>query len=186
VSGESSRSKDQDLPGLSPHGATGASGLGVVARAGEGERSYALESGLVEDLVRYLSGEISPWGQLALVREFFYQRGRTDLVGVSEGGTVVAFEAKLTRWRVALRQACRNRCFAHRSFVVLPPDAANLARKYRSDFERMRVGLCTVNGPELVVIYDSPEDMPFQPWLNQKIVKIVNRAAEMRWGAADA
>jgi hypothetical protein len=40
---------------------------------------------------------------------------------------VVAVEAKVSHWRKAVRQAARNRAFAHRSMVALPAKQANRA-----------------------------------------------------------
>ncbi len=79
--------------------------------------AYKNEQHLVETFLRSLT-ECSPWGSVNTSSEFFYQRGKTDVVAVDEDGLVIAFEAKLTRWKKALQQAYRNTCFAHRSYVV--------------------------------------------------------------------
>jgi hypothetical protein len=101
---------------------------------------YSTECELVDHCVARLGEVGSPWGSLDLVREFFYHRGRVDVAGVAADGHVVAFEAKLTRWRDALQQAYRNTCFAHSSYVWLPWDIAQVAFRYTDQFERRRVG----------------------------------------------
>lgn len=127
--------------------------------------NYANEATLVNEFVACLCNDNSPWGHLSIAREFFYQRGRADLVGVSEDGEVLAFEAKLTRWRYALQQAYRNRCFAHRSYVLLPHRIAHIALRYRLEFARRQVGLCTIQESRLVVLFDPLKGEPLQPWL---------------------
>jgi hypothetical protein len=132
---------------------------GMVRKA----KSYRSERQLVRDFVRSLAK--SPWGPLTVAREFDYQRGRADVVGVCDAGLVVAFEAKLTRWRRALQQAYRNTCFAHRSYVVLPWATAQVAQKYSAEFEKRRVGLCTVHSGQLLVLHEARNATPLQPWL---------------------
>jgi len=40
-----------------------------------------------------------------------------------------AIEAKVSNWRTALRQACRNRLFVHESYVALPTSVASRASR---------------------------------------------------------
>lgn len=124
---------------------------------------YRSERQLVRDFVRSLRQ--SPWGPLAVTREFNYHRGKADVVGVCDAGSVVAFEAKLTRWRGALQQAYRNTCFAHRSYVLLPWQTAQVARKYWAEFDKRKVGLCTVQSGQVVVLHEARSAAPLQPWL---------------------
>lgn len=58
----------------------------------------------------------------------------------------LAIEAKVNHWQRATRQASRNRLFAHRSYVALPPGQAQIA----IDSGRMRtkrLGVLSVDGP---------------------------------------
>ena len=125
---------------------------------------FPTESALVDAFLEGLE-EARPWGIKEVVCEFFYLRGRTDVVTVISGGHVVAFEAKLEKWREALHQAYRNTCFAHWSFVVVPPAAARQAVRSLDEFRRRRVGLCTIASGEVVVLYEPPWASPLQPWL---------------------
>jgi hypothetical protein len=90
---------------------------------------FANEQTLVTSFVSRLNEEASPWGAVQVATEFYYQRGRTDVIASTVDDAVIAVEAKLADWRSALHQAFRNRCFAHRSYVLLPKDTA--LRAYR-------------------------------------------------------
>lgn len=127
---------------------------------------YRLEEYLVDDFVTCLAGGSTPWGAVDYVREFDFQRGRPDVIMVSEDDSVVAVEAKLTRWRDALYQATRNRTFAQRSYVLLPRNVALRAEKHIDEFRIRNVGLCYVDNRERVSIIFEPEhEAPIEPWL---------------------
>lgn len=125
------------------------------------------ERDLVDTLAAKLQQGLAQWGRLRIAREFEYMRGRTDLVGVAEDGSIIAFEAKLGRWREALRQAGRNLCFAHRSYVVLPAPVAERASRYPAEFEKRNVGICSVESGSITVMLEAPENTPVQPWLSK-------------------
>jgi hypothetical protein len=143
--------------------------------------SFPDERTLVHSFVEYLRTAQSPWGPLEIAVEFFYQRGRVDVIASTTEGDVVAFEAKLTRWRDALQQAYRNTCFAHRSYVLLPRAAARIAARYEVEFSRRRVGLCYLEGSELVVAFHPSREEPIQPWLAEEAARNISSA-----GAASA
>ena len=103
---------------------------------------------------------------MQVAREFFYHRGRTDVVALTSTGRILAFEAKLKDWREALHQAYRNSCFAHGSYVVLPGPAATLAHRYSAEFESRHVGLCLVSRNRLEVLHEAKPLSPLQPWLS--------------------
>ncbi len=127
---------------------------------------FPTERELVARFLGHLSESETPWGPLDVATEFFYHRGRTDVVACTMDGDVVAFEAKLTRWRDALQQAYRNTCFAHRSYVLLPTAAARIAIQHEAEFIRRRVGLCFIDDGQLVVAFHPPRLEPIQPWLS--------------------
>lgn len=128
--------------------------------------AFPNERSLVDSFVEHLQGTDCPWGPLDVAVEFFYQRGRVDIIGCTANGDIVAFEAKLSRWRAALQQAYRNTCFAHRSYVLLPRAAALLAAQYEMEFIRRRVGLCYLVEGKLIVAFHPPRAEPIQPWLS--------------------
>lgn len=125
------------------------------------------ERELVDKFTTALISSSSPWGPVRFTREFDYRRGRTDVVALSDSGDVIAIEAKLTKWRDALQQAYRNRCFAHSSYVLLPKQVALRAICYSTDFEIRGVGVCYIEGNELLIALVAARAEPLQPWLCQ-------------------
>ena len=126
------------------------------------------EEALVVKLLAQLIAPTAPWPIAHVGTEFDYRRGRADVVAVSPEGAVVAFEAKIDRWKAALRQAYRNTCFAHRTYVVLPAEHARIAHHHRAEFERLGVGLCSVEAESVVVLIESDAFSPLQPWLTEQ------------------
>lgn len=131
---------------------------------------YRFEDELVQDFVVYLSKSRdaqAEWDPTHVSREFDYSRGRTDVVALSAEGEVLAFEAKLKRWRDALDQAHRNRCFAHRTYVVVPDAVGERALANETEFRRRNVGLCLVSSAcEVLVAIEPDTGEPWQPWLS--------------------
>jgi hypothetical protein len=138
--------------------------------------NYKLEENLVDEFVNLLGGNRTPWGKVSFSREFDYARGRTDVVAVADGDTLIAVEAKLKDWKYALHQAYRNTCFAHQSFVLLPKKVALAAAAFRAEFERRGVGLCYIDCTALVVIYNAPVSIPLEPWLALKAISHVRQS----------
>src|SRR5260221_66621 len=93
------------------------------------EIRFANEGCLVSSFLECLR-TASPWGSVQAATEFYYQRGRTDVVARAADGRIIAIEAKLSDWRTAMHQAFRNLCFAHQSYVLLPVLAAFRAHRY--------------------------------------------------------
>jgi hypothetical protein len=91
-------------------------------------------------------------------------------VAVNENGLLIAFEAKVERWRKALHQAYRNRCFANLSYVLLPPETARKAQRYAIEFSRRGVGLCSVDIDTIVILHDATHTEPIQPWLRENAI----------------
>lgn len=133
---------------------------------------YESENFLVETLLDELVSEGTPWGLVDVQREFDYARGRTDVVVVTPALNVVAFEAKLTRWRDALQQAYKNRCYADASYIVVPKSTATQAMRFLHEFTRRGVGLCYIDCDEgLVVVSESCVSEPLQPWLRERAIE---------------
>lgn len=129
--------------------------------------SFALESVLVDRFVECLLSQATPWAVGGYVREFNFQRGRPDVIILRAGGDhIVAVEAKLTRWRDALYQASRNRCFAHESYVLLPMRAARRAEFFLSEFEWHNVGLCYLDGGVVHIVREPDPQCPVEPGLS--------------------
>jgi hypothetical protein len=127
---------------------------------------YSTEKMLVEQFVRVLSSGENPWGPMPVSCEFFYTRGKTDVVALADGEILIAFEAKLKDWRCALDQAYRNTCFAHKSYVVVPKATALTAFASVAEFRRRGVGLCYVDNLGGLTILEEPEIVtPIEPWI---------------------
>jgi len=139
--------------------------------------AYRDEEALVRHFLCHLRKMPGPLGAARICKEFYYQNGRADVVAIVDGGEVVAFEAKLSRWREALQQAYRNTCFAHRSYVVLPREAAAVAAKFTPAFDRRRVGLCEVSRGGLRFLSDPPKAEPIQCWLTERVSESAGRQA---------
>src|ERR1035437_2536791 len=137
--------------------------------------TFATEQNLVDTFVGLLAASRSPWGQVRFTREFDYSRGRTDVVAVECSGSLIAIEAKLKDWKYALHQAYRNTCFAHRSFVLVPKQTAMSALACVAEFESRGVGLCYIDGVDVVVLQDSPHTPPLEPWLASEAISRLDR-----------
>lgn len=131
-----------------------------------GTSVYSTEKMLVDQFVRVLGSEANPWGPVSVSCEFFYSRGRTDVVALAHGDLLIAFEAKLKDWRCALDQAYRNTCFAHKSYVVVPEATALTAFAYLAEFKRRGVGLCYMDNVGVITVLEEPEvSLPIEPWI---------------------
>lgn len=134
---------------------------------------YPDEKTLVVEFIDFLESNVSPWGDVQLGTEFNYQRGRTDIVAVSSDGKVIAIEAKLSKWKIALQQAYRNLCFADLSYVLLPEEVIKNALKYNSEFDIRGVGLCCLTKEGISIVHDADDSLPLQPWLRERALEYV-------------
>ena len=140
------------------------------AQRGFDGAEFRTEASLVSLFVSGLESGNSPWGQMELATEYSYNRGRPDIVAMpSISEELFSFEAKLQKWKIALQQAYRNTCFAHRSFVVLPEKVAHRVVSHESEFRRRNVGLCTVTNGEVRILISAPLISPIQPILTKRI-----------------
>lgn len=141
---------------------------------------YPTEKILVDQFVRTLSSESSPWGRLEVSCEFFYARGRTDVLALADGNILIAFEAKLRDWRTALDQAYRNTCFAHKSFVLVPQSTALTAFRYLAEFRIRGVGLCYIDLAGFVHVLEEPAvSAPIEPWIASRAATYVRSENEV-------
>jgi len=129
---------------------------------------FSTEKNLVDTFVSHLELTTAPWIPLAVIREFDYVSGRTDILSLSNENEIIAFEAKLSNWRKAIHQAWRNTSFANQVYVVLPRNFASAAIKNKAEFKELGVGLCVVDEDGVEVIFQSTFHQPIMPWLNRK------------------
>lgn len=132
-------------------------------------RRYDSEQALVDAFSDALTASADPWGGLLEhALEFFYQRGRTDVVALSPEGEIFAFEAKLRDWKEGLHQAYRNTCFAHESYILLPCNVASRVVQWDAEFTRRGIGVCTVEDGAVRVLHPARKIEPLQPWLSAR------------------
>jgi hypothetical protein len=132
---------------------------------------YKTERNLVAQFVRRLRKRRSPWGRVRISREFEYQRGRADIIVLADGGQhLIAFEAKLRKWRDALHQAYRNTCFAHSSYVLLPKEVALKIAAEVVNFQQRNVGLCYIDSCSITILRSPRRLKPLEPWLLKEAI----------------
>lgn len=119
----------------------------------------------MDRFVQSLRSKQSPWGTVKVSLEFDYQRGRPDILAVTDEGHLIAFEVKLTKWREALHQAYRNTSFAHCSYVVLPQEIALKAQRLDGEFALRKVGICYIENEQIVIAFAAEKQLPLEPWL---------------------
>jgi hypothetical protein len=148
------------------------------------QSDYLAERDLVDDFARWLRDGSTCWGEVRIGFEFDYHGGWTDVVALcGAGGELVAFEAKLAKWREALHQAYRCLCFAERAYVVLPTEAAQVAVRHVQEFRRRRVGLCSMSaGRGIEVLLDVEPGTPLQPWVAARARQALSSETEATRG----
>ena len=133
--------------------------------------TYRYEKELVEDFLCIFVTNEMPWPVLRYGDEFFYGRGKTDVVALAQNGKVLAFEAKLKNWRYALQQAYRNTCFSHLSYVLLPYKIAVEAWKYQEEFSKRKVGICYIIDNQIIILHEAIFTNPIQPSLSERAIR---------------
>jgi len=125
-----------------------------------------LEQNLVDDFVRCLpTSPFAEFGPNAISTEFDFRRGRTDIILLTSSNDVIAIEAKLEKWRIALDQAYRNTSFSHYSYVLLTEKAANLAIKHNDEFYVRNIGICFLSHQRIQILQKAVRTEPIQLWL---------------------
>lgn len=135
---------------------------------------YRYEQELVNDFIQSLRNPIwGHWGILKIATEFYYARGKTDVIALTSDNLIIAFEMKLTKWRDALDQAYRNTCFAHYSYVVLPEGTSNKTLDRFEEFHRRSVGVCYLSHNQIVVPIEARYGTPIQKYLTERASQTV-------------
>lgn len=135
---------------------------------------FASEKALSQVFDEAVAGGEAPFNPRFLAHEFDYCEGRTDVIAYDHYGDLFAFEMKLVKWRDALHQAYRNTSFAHFSYVVLPCKTAEKAVRWRYEFVRRGVGLCSVNEDGVKVEIEAKRLNPLRPWLTQSAINFIS------------
>ena len=141
---------------------------------------YTKEALLVRRFEECLNNFEKPFSIQKIANEFDYRSGRTDIIGISNSGELIAFEAKLKRWKDALNQAHKNFSFAHFSYVVLPNNAVNNALRQHYEFERRGVGLCSLDESSILIPIPGKRREPILPWLTESAVSFIHGGYDAR------
>ena len=128
---------------------------------------YELEKCLVEDFKESICHSKNVFAISDFAFEFYYQSGRVDIICLTDDRKLIAFEAKLTRWRTAVHQAYRNSSFAHYSYVIIPTEIVANAIKHRREFDRRGLGLCSISPDGISIEISAPQKNPLLSWLTQ-------------------
>jgi len=131
---------------------------------------YTTEQELVDIFLKE-SHYKEPWATFRFETEFNYCRGKTDIIAISPDNEVIALEAKLSKWRTALQQAYRNRCFADKSYVLLPFSTAQTTVCHEHEFRKRGGGICTIVDNRIVILQEAVADEPIQPWLRNVAIQ---------------
>ncbi len=129
--------------------------------------TFDYESKLVESFNKLIIDKEAPLHVDKIAHEFGYTSGKVDVVASLENKKLISFEAKLSKWKIALQQAYRNTSFSHYSYVVLPEPTSNIAEKYPDLFHRRGVGLCSVSNNKIKVVIGAKKKKPILPWLTK-------------------
>lgn len=108
--------------------------------------------------------------------------GIADYLWASVSGRLDAFEFKLVDWRKGATQAMRYRSYAHRSFLVMPPTAANRAAQHLESFERLGIGLWSfdVEQGRIVRLHTPEESTPLSAHAYDIATSILLRKRKFR------
>jgi hypothetical protein len=134
---------------------------------------YELEIDLVKDFQTTVYGTPNAFTIIAMASEFNYVEGKVDIIAKNNNGDLIAFEAKLSRWRDALNQAYRNSSFAHYSYVVLPETTSENAISHINEFYRRGVGLCSFGSSGLRIKIPATKRNPIQPWVTNMALSYI-------------
>jgi hypothetical protein len=126
---------------------------------------FNTEIELVEKAMELLASGRSPWGRVELVTEWDYRHGRADILARTTSNSLIALEAKLTRWQVACDQAYRNTAYATQAYVLLSEQVALRAQRSCSRFEHRRIGLCAITNSEISMLIEAPIVSPLMSWV---------------------
>ena len=139
--------------------------------------TWTAEADLVRSFSSIVTTKRTSLPQMEVAFEFPFVGGKTDIIGVTQKGTVHSFEAKLRRWRDCLNQAYRNTAFSHYSYVLLPRDTALNALREREQFRKRGVGLCSFENNRIHLHIRPAKQNPLQPWVTKRAASCVARSA---------
>ena len=133
-------------------------------------KMYSYEAHLIDDFKSQISKENPVFKFNSIAFEFNYINGRTDIIAKKGDDCLIAFEAKLKKWKKALNQAYRNTSFAHYSYVILPVVNISNALKNSFEFTKRGVGLCSISSEGISIEIEAKKNKPLLPWLTENAI----------------
>ncbi|HOI29927.1 MAG TPA: hypothetical protein PLZ15_09245 [Melioribacteraceae bacterium] len=130
---------------------------------------------LVNKFCKNISKKRQPLKLKKTNTEFGHPSGRVDIIGLSPNNEIIAIEAKLKNWKIALHQAYKNTSFAHYSYVLLPPESLKSAIKNQQEFNIRNVGLFTLNNDNIEIIFQANKNSPFLVKITKKAVDLLDK-----------
>jgi len=102
--------------------------------------------------------------------------GIADYVFIESNQHITAFEFKISDWRKGLAQAARYKCYAHRSFLVVPQAIAHRIKPFFKKLKEINVGLCIFNSQTNIIdtIYSPKVKEPFSKNAHNNALSILN------------
>lgn len=108
--------------------------------------------------------------------------GIADYVFVESNRHITAFEFKISDWRKGLAQAARYKCYAHRSFLVVPQTIAHRIEPFFKGLREINIGLCTFDSQAGIIntIYNPKFNKPFSKNAHNNALSILSRKRNFR------
>lgn len=108
--------------------------------------------------------------------------GIADYVFVESNWNITAFEFKISDWRKGFAQAARYKCYAHRSFLVVPQAIIHRIKPFFKGLEEINIGLYVFNSQTgiIEVIYEPEIKEPFSKNAHNNALSILNRKRNFR------
>lgn len=117
----------------------------------------------VQDAFRLRSGRANETlGQLLRKGFLHSTNGAFELASgaTTKNMQIVALEAKLARWRVALKQARSYLAFANSAWVVLDRNQCKITPMIQAEFQEDGIGLALLCGPVVQVVSTPRDHLP--------------------------
>jgi len=108
--------------------------------------------------------------------------GIADYVFVESNQHITAFEFKMNDWRNGFAQAARYKCYAHRSFLVVPKSITHRIEPFFKGLREINIGLYIFNSKTGLIeaIYEPKIREPFSKNAYNKALSILNRKRNFR------
>jgi hypothetical protein len=135
---------------------------------------FRYEKDLIDTFLHHIDNSPNNWAFDIIIREFDYKNGKTDILA-SKSNHLIAFEAKLSKWKKAVNQAYRNTIYANYSYVVLPESTGSTAFQNIDFFQKHGVGLILVNNEKAWIALSANHIKTNTNWITRKAKHFVEK-----------